>query len=119
MRVFSFEEDSLNIMGARIKDLRLKKGYTQQELAKKMGYTSRSTINKIEKGLVDLTQSKILEFSRILDCSPMYLLFENEGYVSDNYSIIANKDGDERVFYLTENDFNAIYTILLNMKEVK
>ena len=35
--------------GDRVRDLRIGKGITQDELAKMVGYSSRSTINKIEK----------------------------------------------------------------------
>ena len=34
--------------GDRVRDLRISKGITQDELAKMVGYSSRSTINKIE-----------------------------------------------------------------------
>ncbi len=33
---------------------------SQEELATKLGYKSRSTINKIEMGKNDITQSKII-----------------------------------------------------------
>ena len=47
---------------------------TQEELAKKMGYKSRSTINKIEKGLRDIGQSQIIDFADALGVSPAYLM---------------------------------------------
>lgn len=43
----------------RIKLRREQLEITQDELAKKIGYTSRSTINKIELGKNDIPQSKI------------------------------------------------------------
>ena len=45
-----------------IKMLREEKGMSQDELAKLCGYTSRSSIAKIEKGEVDIQNSKILLF---------------------------------------------------------
>ena len=42
-----------------IKKYRIEKKMTQDELAKKAGYTDRSSIAKIERGDVDLPQSKI------------------------------------------------------------
>ena len=42
-----------------IKRLREEKGLSQDALAKLTGYTDRSSITKIEKGQVDLQQSKI------------------------------------------------------------
>ena len=48
-----------------IKELRKQNHWSQEELAKRMGYTDRSSIAKIEGGKVDLSQSKILEFARV------------------------------------------------------
>jgi len=50
-----------------IKQLREDKGLSQDELAKKTGYTSRSSIAKIEKGEVDLPRSKIIAFAAEFD----------------------------------------------------
>lgn len=49
-----------------IKRLRKLNGWTQEELATRMGYTDRSMIAKIENGKVNLGQTKILEFAKIL-----------------------------------------------------
>lgn len=56
--------------GEIIKELRLKLGLTQQELADKVGYTSRSSINKIETCQNGISQSKILNFANALGVSP-------------------------------------------------
>ena len=58
---------------SRIKDLRKEHGLTQAELANKLGY-DRSSISKIEKGLVDLSVDKVKEFAKILQCTPEYLM---------------------------------------------
>ena len=47
---------------------------TQEVLAKKLGYRSRSTINKIELGINDIGQSKIIAFAKALDTTTSYLL---------------------------------------------
>lgn len=49
-----------------IKKLREEKGMSQDSLAKLTGYTDRSSIAKIEKGQVDLQQSKIELFAKAL-----------------------------------------------------
>lgn len=56
--------------GEIIKSLRIKMGMSQQELAEKVGYISRSSINKIENNLNGIKQSKILEFAKALNVSP-------------------------------------------------
>lgn len=54
-------------LGSRIKQLRLEREMSQEELAIKSGYGSRSTINKIELGINDVSQSKILAIARALN----------------------------------------------------
>ena len=57
-----------------IKKLRESKGMSQDELAELTGYTSRSSIAKIEKGLVDLQQTKIIAFANALGVTPSELM---------------------------------------------
>lgn len=57
-----------------IKMLRIKHKISQGELAKKVGYSDRSSIAKIESGNVDLTESKIKTFANVFGVSPAYLL---------------------------------------------
>lgn len=47
---------------------------TQDELARRAGYTDRSSIAKIEKGAVDLPQSKIKQFADIFGVTPGTLM---------------------------------------------
>lgn len=54
-------------LGSRIKQLRLEREMSQEELAIKSGYGSRSTINKIELGINDVSQSKILAIAGALN----------------------------------------------------
>lgn len=69
--------DSLYI---NIKNRRIELGMSQEELAKKMGYISRSTIAKIESGTNDIPQSKIQAFAKALDTTPSFLM----GWENDN-----------------------------------
>lgn len=57
-----------------IKNRRTELHLTQSELADKMGYADKSMIAKIEKGLVDLPQSKILAFAKALETTPSCLM---------------------------------------------
>lgn len=61
-------------IGDKIKKRRIELNMSQEELAKRLGYSSRSTINKIEKGINDITQSKIIEFAKALDTTISYLM---------------------------------------------
>ena len=60
--------------GEVIRQLRLRSGLSQEELAYKMGYTDRSSISRIEKGDMKLTQDKIMEFSTLFKVSPLVIL---------------------------------------------
>nr|DAJ20203.1 MAG TPA: Repressor protein CI [Siphoviridae sp. ctjRi1] len=49
-------------------------GMSQDELAQKTGYKSRSSVNKIEMGVQGLTQSKLLLFAAALQTTPGELI---------------------------------------------
>lgn len=61
-------------LGQRIADLRKSLGMTQEELAHRIGYKSKSAINKIELGGRDLPQKKIADIARALGVSPALLM---------------------------------------------
>lgn len=58
----------------KIKTLRIAAKMSQEELAKRTGYSDRSSIAKIEAGKVDLTQSKIAAFANALGTTTAYLM---------------------------------------------
>lgn len=58
----------------RIRARREELNMSQEELAKRLGYKSRSTIAKIESGENDITQSKIVAFAKALGAKPAYLM---------------------------------------------
>ena len=64
----------MSTIGNNILHKRKDLGMTQEELAKRMGYKSKSTINKIEMGINDVPQSKIVKFAEVLDTTPAYLM---------------------------------------------
>lgn len=76
-----------------IRKYRVEKGYTQSELAKKMGYADKSAISKIENGKVDLPQSQILKFSEVLDVDPGVLV-GNDGLKS---IVLLDKESKVRI----------------------
>jgi transcriptional regulator with XRE-family HTH domain len=61
-------------IGKNILRARRALGWSQEELAQRMGYKSRSSINKIEAGIADIPQSKIAEFADVLGTTPAALL---------------------------------------------
>jgi transcriptional regulator with XRE-family HTH domain len=64
----------MSTIGANILRLRRSLGWTQEELAQRMGYKSKSTINKIEMGINDVPQSKIIMFAEVLGTTPAQIM---------------------------------------------
>lgn len=64
----------MSTVGENILCMRRQLGWTQEELAKRMGYKSKSTINKIELGINDIPQNKIIKFAEVLGTTPAHLM---------------------------------------------
>ena len=60
-------------IGDRIKKRRNELGMTQEVLAQKLGYASRSSVNKVEKSR-ELSNKKVKLYSDALKCTPGYLM---------------------------------------------
>ena len=77
-------------IGNRIRNLREKNGLSQEELALRVGYTSKSTIAKIETGVNDIPQNKIVRFAECLNTSPAALMGWVDEEVSAKNDVLAN-----------------------------
>ena len=64
----------MSVLYERIRQRREELGLTQDELAARLSYRSRSTIAKIESGCNDIPQSKIEAFARALSTTTAYLM---------------------------------------------
>lgn len=74
-----------------IKRLREEKGLSQDALAKLTGYTDRSSITKIEKGQVDLQQSKIELFAKALGTSSSELVgWDNDSIYNSTHGVTVS-----------------------------
>lgn len=73
-----------------IKKRREELGISQEELARLAGYTSRSSIAKIEKGEVDLSIKKINQISNALQIPSHDLVGWDEGLELVDTDIIAD-----------------------------
>ena len=62
------------MLGTQVRKRRQELGLTQKELAERLGYTSRSTINKIELGINDVPLSKLENFAKVLKVPVAWLL---------------------------------------------
>lgn len=88
----------MSTVGENILAIRKQLGWTQEELANKMRYKSKSSINKIELGLNDIPQSKIAQFAKVLGVSPARLM----GWEEDTSINSNNLPNDEKT--LTEEE---------------
>ena len=61
-----------------IKRIREKRGMSQGELARLVGFKSRSSINKIELGINDITQSKLIAIAKALHVTPSELMGDDK-----------------------------------------
>jgi len=66
----------------RIRARREELGLSQEELAFKLGYKNRSSVNKVENSR-DLSLKKVRQYAEALQCSPAYLMGweDNNTYV--------------------------------------
>ncbi len=81
----------LEILGEKIRRKRKEAGLSQEELAAKTGYTSRSSINKIELGKVDLPQSKIKIIAQALNTTPAYLMGWDDELPHPSFRLVEKK----------------------------
>ena len=92
-------------LGERVKSRREEIGWTQEELAKRMGYSSRVSINKIEKGR-PVTQKIIVRLAEALDTSPAWLMGWEEASEQDIKNSDAKADITNRI--LEDDEFFAL-----------
>lgn len=89
---------------------------TQEELAKKLGYKSKSTINKVELGVNDIVQSKVVKYAEVLGVTPSYLMGWEENLNKENSDLIPDilSDNDllehiKKLMCLNDEHRQAIY----------
>lgn len=80
-------------IGDRIKARRNELGLTQAELAKLLGYKSKTTIAKIESGINDIQQSKVVSFAKALRTTPAYLMGWTEDPEETEYDYDLDPEG--------------------------
>lgn len=61
-------------IGKRIKDRRNELGLSQDDLAKKLGLKSKSTVCKVETGDDNLSTTTVTKYAQALSCSEAFLM---------------------------------------------
>ena len=94
---------NIDILYKRIKLRRQELNMSQEELAMKVGYKTKSSINKIESGQNDISQSKIYEFAKALKTTPSYLMGWEDEIKEEPSGYYTNSETKEMVQFLAEN----------------
>lgn len=94
-------------IGERVKQLRKEKGMTQEELATKLGYKSKSSVTHIENGR-DIPRSMVVQLADILETTPSFLMGwseqkENAPIINDRSAVI------ERINSLSDEQFEKLH----------
>lgn len=100
-------------VGLRIKVRRQELGLTQSELAKKMGYSGKSAISKVEVNDEDMSMARVKKFAEALDCSVAYLM----GWESPDFYITppVNAELEHIIKKLNPEQSNRLLTVALAM----
>ena len=108
-----------DLMAQRIKELRTKKGMTQEELAELLGL-QKSAIAKYEKGrVINIKRSTIINMAEIFHCNPSYIMGWDEETLDEiRYDSMADREvQQEKIYELMKNCFdnNSIYLLQMYM----
>ena len=91
--IYGDEDTIVETIGQRIRRIRIAKGLTQDDLAKLMGYSNRSTINKTESGAHSIDHEKILKFAYIVLKVPAgYILTGEKNYKTNRMILTTIED---------------------------
>lgn len=115
-------------IGERIKARRVSLGWSQRELAEKMGYKNHSVVARVEAGTVDLPQSRLDQFAKVLGLSHGYLLGlvnESESQKNDQLAQLIVRMRTDEAFYnivadiasLSEKQRQAVEQLVAAFKE--
>ena len=98
-------------IGERIKERREYLGMSQEELALKLGYKSRASINKIEKNSRELRQQKIAEIAELLQTTPGYIM----GWEQSEKSTFESREQKLKELILTRYSSLREFAIKIEM----
>lgn len=106
-------------IGDRIRCRREELKLSQEELAKRLGYKSRSSINKIERDASGLPQSKIVDIAKALQTTPAYIMgWEEVQKKNDTLSdIIVKMRIDENYMSVCEMLYSVEDEKLVELKQ--
>ena len=102
------KNEYLRRLGIKIKELRTAKGYTQEQLAKTIGYCGKDSISKIERGLFEVNAERLCAIAITLGVEPAELLLLDEERADR---------AKQRVRYAAYFDYVQDYTVVNDIQE--
>ena len=96
-------------IGDRIKELRKEKDMTQEELAHKLGYKSKSSVAHIENGR-DIPRTMVVQLAEALNTTPAYLMgWDNDMHTTKSAPISNDRSAViDRINALSDEDFEKL-----------
>ena len=92
----------METIGDRIRRRRKELKMSQDELAQKLGYKSRSSVNKMELNWRNLTQSKIKLIADALDTTPSWIMGWEDNLTKKNAGAIVDLLASEELMEYTK-----------------
>jgi len=105
-----------NSIGDRIRDLRGRRGFKQQELAEKIG-TSRQVLSNWERSYTPVDTEGVAKLAKILEVSADYILYGREGGSTIKQIALALEGDDELLAFF--DDLSKREDLRLLFKQVK
>lgn len=107
------------MIGKKVRQRREELGLTQEELAHRMGFQTKSAINKIEKDVNDVNQSKLIKLADALECSPSYFIDNEKSNVEASNRLVMTYA--EKLSQLSPEKLNNVmqYIDFLNQGDKK
>ena len=126
------DAETNKMIGAIIRRRRIELGLSQEELAERCGFKSKSSINKMESGVQGLPQSKIIAVAKALETTPGYILgwegvedSQQQEYYTDEVTAQIAEDmatnPNLRMLYdvqrdMDPEDLQAMYSMAMALK---
>lgn len=104
-------------VGERIRELRIKKKLSLQQMADLIGYSHKSSINRIEQGRVGIPIKKVPAFAKALDTTEAYLLgaIDDPSPTARNQQYIVSNTFDEYLSEASANGYSELFRIFAEM----
>lgn len=99
-------------IGEKIKIRRMELGWSQEELANRMGYAYKSTVSRVESGRRDVSQSKAKKFAEVLGTSVAYLM---DWDIDSTLAAVTVRARNDSEFMMLINNINNLNEEQLNI----